>query len=148
MKVYLAAMFSTIKERKAQAAELRALGIGVMSRWVEETVPHNIETKDVPEKYLEETSLVDLEDIDMADIFVAFVPTDTELTNATLRASSRGGRHVEFGYALAKRMPIFVLGGKENVFHVLPPRYGIRHYTTWEDMKFALALMRDTISAS
>jgi hypothetical protein len=31
MKVYLAAMFSTIKERKAQAAELRALGIGVTS---------------------------------------------------------------------------------------------------------------------
>ena len=35
-------------------------------------------------------------------------------------ATVRGGRHVEFGMALALGKPIFVYGHKENIFHYLP----------------------------
>jgi nucleoside 2-deoxyribosyltransferase len=142
MKVYLAGMFFTIKDRKAQATELRALGIGVTSRWVEETVPHTVEVKDVPDKYLEETAVADIDDIEACDVFVEFVPSDTELVDVTVRASSRGGRHFEMGYAYCAGKTIFVVGPKENVFHHLPEGFRnkprIRHFATWEDVKFAL----------
>jgi hypothetical protein len=34
--------------------------------------------------------------------------------------NSRGGRHVEFGYALGARKAIMVVGPLENVFYCLP----------------------------
>ena len=39
-----------------------------------------------------------------------------------------GGRHVEFGVAVEAGKPIYVIGGKENIFHWLP---GVSHYDTW-----------------
>jgi nucleoside 2-deoxyribosyltransferase len=146
MKVYLAGMFSTIKTRKAQAAELRALGIEVTSRWIDETVPHNVEMKDISDAYHEETATADIDDIEACDVFVEFVPSDAELVYATLRSSSRGGRHFEMGYAYKAGTTIFVVGTKENVFHHLPAGFrnkpGIRHFATWEDAKFALMARR------
>ena len=143
LSVYLAGMFSTIKIRKAQAAELRAVGIEVTSRWIDETVPHNAETKDVPEKYLKETAIADIEDIDDADIFLAFVPTAEELIAATVTASSRGGRHVEFGYALGTGKPIFVVGHKENVFHYYPYlAFGQSHFETFREALVAIKLLQ------
>ena len=133
LKVYLAGMFSTIKQRKAQAAELRAVGVEVTSRWIDEIVPHNVEMKDVPELYHQETSIADIEDIDAADVFVGFVPTAEELVAATVASSSRGGRHVEFGYALGK-MPIFIVGAKENVFHHLPEKWNITHVESFDQL--------------
>jgi len=133
MKVYLAGMFSTIATRKAQAAELRASGIEVTSRWIDETVPHNVEMKDVPEQYLAETAIADVEDIDAATFFVEFVPTDRELVAATVQSSSRGGRHFEMGYAYHAGLVILVVGPKENVFHYLPGP--IRHFETFAEMK-------------
>ena len=35
------------------------------------------------------------------------------------KAVRRGGRHVEFGFAMAGNKPIFVIGPKENIFHYL-----------------------------
>ena len=134
MKVYLAGMFSTIKTRKQQAAELRAMDIVVTARWVDETVPHNVEMKDLGDQYHIETSVADIEDIDAADVFVEFVPSDTELVDATLRSSSRGGRHFEMGYAYAKGKIIYVVGPKENVFHHLPAST-IQHFATWDEAK-------------
>lgn len=134
MKLYLAGMFSTIKLRKQQAAELRNVGIEVTSRWIDETVPHTVEIKDVPEVYLQETSIVDLEDIDRADALVSFVPSAQELVDATVSASSRGGRHVEFGYAIGKSKPIIVVGPRENVFHYLPEDRNIKHVESFDKL--------------
>lgn len=142
MKLYLAGMFSTIKLRKQQAAELRAVGIEVTSRWIDESVPHTVEIKDVPEVYLQETSIVDLADIDSADALVSFVPSAQELVDATVSASTRGGRHVEFGYAIGKGKPIIVVGGRENVFHYLPESYNIKHVETFD--KLLTYLMEST----
>ena len=55
----------------------------------------------------------DLHDLSAADTLIAF--TDPPRSKA-----SRGGRHVEFGYALAMRKRIVVVGPRENVFYCLP----------------------------
>src|SRR5271170_398584 len=136
MKVYLAGMFSTIATRKAQAAELRALGIEVTSRWIDETVPHNVSMKDVPDEYHRETSQADIQDILNADAFIMFVPSAMELIEAPVLNSSRGGRHFEMGFAYALNKPIFVCGPKENVFHHLPK--GIYNFTDFEALKIGL----------
>ena len=34
--------------------------------------------------------------------------------------SGRGGRHVEFGLAIAWGKPVYLVGERENVFHWLP----------------------------
>jgi len=132
MKVYLAGMFSTIALRKEQAAMLRSHGIEVTSRWIDENVPHNVETKDLPNTYHEETAVADIQDIDAADVFIMFVPEDKELVDATLRSASRGGRHFEMGYAYAGGpQEVLVCGPKENVFHHLPD---VLHFETFEEI--------------
>lgn len=52
----------------------------------------------------------DLEDIDAADAVVVFSPKKAF-------GNSTGGRHVEFGYALGTKKPLFLVGWRENVFH-------------------------------
>lgn len=44
--------------------------------------------------------------------------------------SKRGGRHVEFGMALAWGLRLIVIGQRENVFHCLPQ---VERYDTWDD---------------
>jgi hypothetical protein len=68
----------------------------------------------------ESFALADLSDIDMADVLVAFTGGN----------STKGGRHVELGYALETGMTIALVGRRENVFHCLEV---IDHYPTWED---------------
>ena len=40
--------------------------------------------------------------------------------SSTGDGSGRGGRHVEFGIAVAQGMYLIVVGRRENVFHHLP----------------------------
>jgi hypothetical protein len=55
----------------------------------------------------------DLEDIDRANVFVAFMANEAK--------HHRGGRHVEYGYALGlaetRRMDTVVIGESENIFY-------------------------------
>jgi nucleoside 2-deoxyribosyltransferase len=68
-------------------------------------------------------AIQDLDDIDQAEILVLFAVTGTPIP--------RAGRHVEFGYALAKNKKLVVVGDvKENIFHYLP---GITPFATWEE---------------
>ena len=55
----------------------------------------------------------DFEDIMNADAVISF----TEVPRTT---KSRGGRHVEFGIALAAGKKCIIVGPRENVFHCLP----------------------------
>ena len=52
----------------------------------------------------------DITDLLASDAVVSF-------TEPPRSAASRGGRHVEFGYALGLFKPICVIGPKENIFH-------------------------------
>ena len=90
MKFYLAGQWSRRDEIEGYAASLRADGHEVVSRW------HSILMGDdhaVSEFNWREWANADLDDIFKADAFVAFMePRGT---------MSRGGRHVEWGFALA-----------------------------------------------
>lgn len=48
----------------------------------------------------------------------------------------RGGRHVEFGIALEREIPIFVIGPRENIFHYMLTR--VQHFENLDDLRAAL----------
>lgn len=102
------------------AKRLEARNLTVTSRWLNEDKPLTGHMGDETEEFYIETSRIDLEDIDAADM-VLFFSEDPKL------GTPRGGRHVEFGYALAKDKFIRVIGPKENVFHYHPR---VRHFET------------------
>ena len=125
MRVYLGGPYAWKDRISKCAEEARAAGIEITSGWLEE--PHKPDTQlaDLDEQTHELYANRDLEDIDRADVFVLFaVPaTDTPIP--------RAGRHVEFGYALHARIPIYVVGNaKENIFHHLPGR--VKHVENWD----------------
>jgi hypothetical protein len=152
MKVYIASMFSDKDRVVARGNELAELGIESTSRWASETVPHNVTLKDCTDDYLRETAVADVEDILRADKVVLTVPEPQLLVDATVAASSRGGRHFEsglvYGLILAQARDggrptreLIILGKKENVFHYLDglgvaERYpAIRIFATWDEVK-------------
>lgn len=122
MKVYLAAQYARRDELKQHAVKLQEVGVEVTSRWLEEKAPLNSDMGDHKVDFYQETATIDIEDIDRANAVVFF-------SEDPLVGIKRGGRHVEFGYAHAKEMPIYVIGPKENVFHY---RDRVYHYDTLE----------------
>src|SRR3712207_4744657 len=128
MKVYLASRYSRREELRGYREELIAAGIDVTSRWLIEDhewvgTPDEVLPVDVGRRLGEE----DLADIRAADLVVAF----TEPPRST---PSRGGRHVELGYALALRIPILLVGPRENVFCCLVTS----QVDTWRQARFLL----------
>lgn len=109
MKFYLAARYGRRLEIKGYADELRALGHEVTSRWLD----GEHEAFDAAPTYrqMEQWSRDDLHDIAMCDTFVAFTePPDSP--------HSRGGRHVEFGFARAAGdIALIRVGPIENIFY-------------------------------
>lgn len=67
----------------------------------------------------------DWEDVTGAELVINF----TEPPRST---ANRGGRHVEYGIALALEIPVIVVGYRENIFHWLP---AVRFVETWEGAK-------------
>lgn len=114
-KAYLAGRFSRLPELVSIADELEATTlITVTSRWLRgghEWVGTPDEA--IPVERNAVFAQDDFDDIDAADLIVCF-------TEPARSAPARGGRHVEAGYALAKRMPMIVVGPVENIFYCLP----------------------------
>jgi nucleoside 2-deoxyribosyltransferase len=125
-KAYVAARFSRGDELSGYRDELEKLGVEVTSRWLNgghEWV--GTVDEDIPVEQQAIFAKEDLEDIDAAEVFICF-------TESPSSPYARGGRHVEFGYALAKKMPIVVVGHRENVFYCLPyPQ--VAFVETWEE---------------
>lgn len=113
MKVYLAAAWSKRLEISQVADRLRAYGVIVTSRWLEEesTDPRTTDKED----YLQERAEIDLQDIDEADVLIRFTDTEQNQKVVASRLLS-GARMVEFGYALGKGKRVFVVGGAQNIF--------------------------------
>ena len=128
MKVYLAARYSLKNQMVEYAHELRSLDIEVTSRWLEEPHSPTSQIGDVSEDLMRQYAQIDVEDIHAADTLVFF---SVDPTTPTVR----GGRHVEFGYALALGKSILVVGPKENIFHFLP---SVRFVTSWRQAVNAL----------
>jgi len=127
MKVYLAARYSRRLEIAGYAEELRLRGIIVTSRWLDGS--HQISDGAVPLGDTAEAAAAlrvrfardDYDDVRTADTLVAF-------TEPPRSSSSRGGRHVELGLALAWGKAVIVVGPRENLFHWWP---GFRHCDDW-----------------
>jgi nucleoside 2-deoxyribosyltransferase len=114
MKVYLAARFSRLPELVAYADDLAEQGIEVTSRWLRgghEWV--GTPDEEIPVENNARFAREDIEDLMAADVVVCF-------TESARSGPARGGRHVEFGYALAMGKPVITVGHRENVFYCLP----------------------------
>lgn len=143
MKVYLAARYSRHPEMQIYARELEAIGVDVTSRWIngshqamlngEPLGPEReaMFESDHPamERQRREFAQHDWDDVMAADVVVSFTEQPRTAGN------SRGGRHVEFGAALAAGKRCIVVGWRENVFHCLPP---VEFYVTWREAMLAL----------
>ena len=120
MKIYIAARYDRRDEMRTVARALRGAGATFTSNWLGETGPLSAQMGDDSDDFYKMTSYVDLRDIESADIVLFFAEDP-------LVGTPRGGRHVEFGYALAKGKVVCVIGPKENVYHYHPRVY---HYPT------------------
>ncbi|MGJ5032325.1 hypothetical protein ACQR1I_36190 [Bradyrhizobium sp. HKCCYLS2038] len=104
MKVYLAARFSDRPQMESVADTLKAKGYDIVSRWV-----YGGETG----LTRQQIAVLDLADVEIADIVISYTQVHGTLTKG-------GGRHVEFGYALARGKQLVLIGDRENVFHHYP----------------------------
>jgi nucleoside 2-deoxyribosyltransferase len=101
-RIYIAAPFQMRADAQRLMTELEAAGFTVTSRW--------LRIDDMPDT--EEAAVLDLADVDRADALVL-------LNSEAWRTAGTGGRHAEFGYAIAKQKDVFVVGVRTNVFHHL-----------------------------
>jgi len=137
-KVYLAARYSRHPEMQEYAHHLRVAGFEITSRWINGShqamlngEPLGSEREALFESAHEsmeaqrrEFAGHDWDDVLAADVVISF--TERPRTAST----SRGGRHVEFGAALALRKRCIVVGWRENVFHCLPH---VEFFKTWPE---------------
>jgi len=131
LKVYLAAPFSTKDRMNTYAAELRAGGVTVTSSWLDEPFKPQVQMVDLTHEEHQKYAIQDIKDVRAAKVMVFF----TDPTKQIVRA----GRHVEFGIAIERRMPIFVIGTeRENIFHHAP---GVMHFKSWEEVRDLLIAM-------
>lgn len=141
MKVYIAGRYARRDEFREVAKKLKAeANIDCTSRWLDESEPLNSQMGEHSEEFYIETAQIDLEDVDSADVVLFF-------SEDPLQGWVRGGRHVEFGYAIARGKSVCVVGPRENVFHYTPKVINffsvdqfLKSYT--EQMQFVLGLIR------
>lgn len=108
-RVYLSAAFSRWQEVQALAGQLATSGCEVVSTW------HNCGSNgsgEVPFDAARNVARQDLEEVQRADLVVI-------LTQPEHEPLGRGGRHVEFGAAMAWAIPVAIVGSPENIFHSL-----------------------------
>lgn len=100
MKIYLAAKYGDMVVMQRVAARLASIGHVITSRWID---------GDEKKMSKRDAALMDLEDVDSADALILFTQPKGSL-------NSGGGRHVEFGYAIARGKLMYVVGDYETVF--------------------------------
>lgn len=112
MKIYLAARFSRLEEMRKYAEELIEDGHEITSSWNfggEEGLTFT------------DIALLDVKDVLSADAVVSF-------TEPYGSSNPGGGRHVEFGVALATKKKLFIVGEREQVFHWWPTIVQFPHF--------------------
>lgn len=123
MKIYLASRYSRFREMQGYRDQLEAIGHIVTSRWIHGD--HQIDDAGLSLQAKEAERIrfaqEDRDDLLSADCVISF-------TEAPRSSNSRGGRHVEYGMALALGRRAIVVGHRENVFHCLPE---VEFYEGW-----------------
>lgn len=137
-RVYLAARYSRHPEMAQYADGLRSIGIDVTSRWI--NGDHDYRGEQSPSTDRLRFAQEDWDDLLSADTVISF-------TEEPGRAAgrNRGGRHVEFGVALALGKRCIVVGYRENVFHELP---AIEFYPDFDAVLVALLGCADDAPAA
>lgn len=107
MKIYLAARYGRRQEMHSLMGILGDMGCKVTARWI---TAKTHEMGEVTEKTRPLLAQEDLDDIRECNLLVAFTEEGSP------KGASRGGRHVELGYALGIGKPIIVVGPRENIF--------------------------------
>jgi nucleoside 2-deoxyribosyltransferase len=113
-KIYLAARYSRFQEMQGYRAQLEAIGYEVTSRWI--NGDHQVDNDALAEARNAERirfATEDRADLMAASIVIAF-------TEEPRKTTTRGGRHVEAGIAIATGKRLIVTGWRENVFYCLP----------------------------
>ena len=130
-RIYLASRFSRREEMLGHAEVLASLGHEVVSRWVfgaHEIVGKGGEDTAYPEEQRADFAAHDIADVERADIVLSFTEEPRK------PSTNRGGRHVEFGYALAlgkrRGIAVGIVGPRENVFHCLPE---VKQFNSFDD---------------
>jgi hypothetical protein len=112
MRIYLSASYPRKHELRGYANRLIGLGQEITSSWLDEPeYGDDGVSMTVGPNYCE-LAARDCVDIDRSNAFVAFTEPPS--------GPPRGGRHVEFGYAIAKNKALFVINHRENAFHHMP----------------------------
>lgn len=137
MKVYVAAQYARKREIRECSAILRDAGYEVVSTWHLEPHEANVTLAECGNDLLREYALRDLGEILQCEAFI-FVAEDQH------NQPPRGGRHVEFGYALAHYKRVLVIGDRENMFHYLGD---IEVYPTFAAAVQALSSQTSTASS-
>lgn len=129
MKVYLCGRYSRRDQLRSVREELQELGHVVTSRWLDTSWREKDDSGSAaaPAEYRAEFAVKDLEDVAAADCVIAFTEEP--------RSGGRGGRHVEFGAALALGKRLIVVGHRENLFHHHPR---VEYFASKWDMMRAL----------
>ncbi len=136
MIAYLAARYSRNEEMRGVRDVLEALGHTVTSRWIDKH-EGKLEESFTPEALTanpESCSVFasdDMYDLATADTVISFTSAD---------GGGKGGRHVEFGMALAFYKRIIIVGPRENIFHTLPL---IEHHINWS--RFVMSLSKESV---
>jgi hypothetical protein len=125
MLVYLAAAYPRLEEMRGIRDVLEAFGHKVMSRWIDQPPG---EGAGVTELAADPAAYVKYAELDMADLAAA------EVVISFTGEGGRGGRHVEFGMAVAMGKRLVLVGPREHVFHTLPH---IEWYPDWSRLVMA-----------
>ena len=137
-RIYLAGSFSRCDELNIYARELRKMGYVIDCRWLQglhQARPGAAfveSSSDIPDEAAD-FAIDDVKDISFSDIVISFT--------GGLGTTKRGGRHVEFGIAVAWAKRKIIVGPRENVFHCLP---GVEHYSTWEQCRKVLEVNHES----
>lgn len=121
--IYIASRYSRKDEMREVAEVLRGWGYKVTSSWLAEPHDSNMTLDQLPVTTNAGYAQVDLDDVLAADVMLFF-------SEDPLIGTPRGGRHVEYGFAVANGIEIFTVGPKENIFHYLPY---IKNYESFKD---------------
>ena len=127
--IYLASRFRDHPLMREWRDQLTTRGYEVSSRWIN---PGDHEGED-RSRFARE----DMADVRRANVMIS-------RSDPAFFRSGRGGRHVEFGLALAWGMRIILVGERENVFHWMP---GVELAATFDDALVVLAAAHPNAAA-
>ncbi len=142
MRVYLASRYSRHDEMQGVSDFLGAFGVEVTSRWIWcHTDVVGDFTSSFTQEFLNASPELsaplgqhDIDDLVAADTCISFTSGD----------GGKGGRHVEFGVALALGKRLIVVGPRENVFHTLPQ---VEWFPDWPHLVMALTSELRSVSS-